>query len=423
MSEQTIERRSPESGTAERLLEAGISLIAEGGLRALTIRDLAARAGIAFPSVQHHFPSKGLLIDEIFSNIERRHCAVTADALAEIEPDGGEAALPEIISAVLADWCGGHRTLTIGAHEMLLAAHRDSRHARFGGGWIDGQSDVWMGLTRRLGLKLERKRVLFIVELLLGLSLMTFGCANQVEAALANNEIIRFAFADAKSKERFDPYWYRMQLARLDREELPIEDSGSTISDAGHPAAAKILDAGILIVAEEGASMLTFRGIAARAGVAIGSVTNNFQTRQKLTYSIYRHIQENITNANLRVPETTSSSDLPAPAPLPTRIAMMKRVLAGKPVLALASYDLMLAGARDPAFGPRAWRIRMTRGIYLLIRRGVIPAHPLLTQFRAHAHSLWSNAVVLLCGIRASDAAEKDNIVEQRMRVGFAHLG
>jgi AcrR family transcriptional regulator len=423
MTEQTIETRNLESGTAERLVEAGIALIADGGLRALTIRDVAARAGIAFPSVQHHFPSKALLIDEIFATIERRHSALTGDGLAEIGPDVDGAALPDIVSAVLADWCGRDRILTIGAHEMLLAAHRDPQYARFGKRWIEEQSNAWAGLVRRLGLKLDRKQALFIVELLLGLSLMTFGCANQVEAALANNEIIRFAFADAKHKERFDPSWYRMLLARLDREDLPIEDSGTTISGTAHPAAKKILDAGMLIVAEDGASALTFRAIAARAGVAIGSVTNNFQTRQKLTYSIYRHIQENITNANLRVPETTSPTDLRSPEPLANRIAMMKQVLASKPVLPLASYDLMLAGARDPAFGPRAWRIRMTRGVYLLIRRGAVPAQPLLSQFRAHAHSLWSNAVVLLCGIGASDGADRASLVEERMRVGFGRLG
>jgi hypothetical protein len=82
----------------------------------------------------------------------------------------------------------------------------------------------------------------------------------------------------------------------------------------------------------------------------------------------------------------------------------------------------MLAGARDPTFGRRAWRVRITRGVYLMIRRGVIPDQSLPTQFRAHVYSPWTNAVVLLCGIEASEPSDRAAPVEGRLRDGFDRL-
>ena len=428
MSEHGIQEGAAEGGTAGRLVDAGIALIADGGLRALTIRDVAASAGIAFPSVQYHFPTKALLVDEIFAAVERRHCAVTNQAVADFALErGGAAVLPEIVAAVLADWCAGQKTLTIAAHEMLLAAHRDPANAAFGPQWIAGQVGLWTGLLERLGLDGQPDMAHLIVELLLGLSLMTVGCDNPVDVALANGEIVRYAFADAAGRASFDPIWYRMFLAGAVRALSPLDDSevAGPVSGVAHPAARKILDAGIAIVAEEGAGALTFRGVAARAGVAISSVTNNFHTRQNLIYRIYRHVQDSIAEVSRRV-----SNDLPpaagfdpfGPQSLAFSMAQLKRVLAGEQPLFQAAYDLMLAGARDPTFGRRSWRVRITRGIYMMIRRGVVPDQPLATQFRAHVYSLWTNAVVLLCGIGAVQPGDRDKLVEARLRDGFDRL-
>jgi AcrR family transcriptional regulator len=330
--------------------------------------------------------------------------------------------LPGIVAAVLGDWCGQHRATTIAAHELLLVARRDPAYAEPGRRWIDGQLRVWSGLIGRLGLGDDPSLAAFVLELLLGLSLMTFGCDNPVEAALANDEIVRYAFADAEGRRAFDPRWYRMFLARADREVLPTEDAGvGSANDTAHPAARKILDAGIGIVAEEGSGALTFRGVAARAGVAISSVTNNFHTRENLIYSVYRRIQDSMAEVSLRAPP---SSPPPPPGDFvpDSQIALLKRVSTGEFPLFLAAYDLMLAGARDPRFGARAWRIRITRGVYLLVRRGVMPAPPLRAQFRSHVSSLWMNAVGLLSGIGGAAPEDRHALIEERLRAGFDRL-
>ena len=82
----------------------------------------------------------------------------------------------------------------------------------------------------------------------------------------------------------------------------------------------------------------------------------------------------------------------------------------------------MLAGARDPIFGRRAWRVRMTRGVYFLIRRGGLSPRRRWGSFRRIFQSLWSNAVGLLCGIVAAQPGDREAMVEERLRAGHDRL-
>src|SRR5690554_4952834 len=49
--------------TRATLVEAMIATIGEHGFEGLSVRDLAARAGISAGAVQHHFPSKSAMLE------------------------------------------------------------------------------------------------------------------------------------------------------------------------------------------------------------------------------------------------------------------------------------------------------------------------------------------------------------------------
>ena len=49
----------------DELLELAATMFAERGLRATTVRDIAARAGILSGSLYHHFSSKEEMVDEV----------------------------------------------------------------------------------------------------------------------------------------------------------------------------------------------------------------------------------------------------------------------------------------------------------------------------------------------------------------------
>ena len=72
----------------QRLLDAVVSVLVEEGFEGVSVRKVAARAGVSIGAVQHHFPTKdGMLsaaMNRASAEFERRLAArVPADATAE----------------------------------------------------------------------------------------------------------------------------------------------------------------------------------------------------------------------------------------------------------------------------------------------------------------------------------------------------
>jgi AcrR family transcriptional regulator len=418
------EDRPVENGTAQKLVQAGISLIARGGFRALTVRDVAAMASISFPSVQYHFPAKADLLAAVFTATATQHCQTLDSLLANVDPavmgpgTMGPDALPALANAVLADWCTTHAELTVAAHEMLLASYRDPALAGAGAAWIARQHAAWTGLIARTTGTPDPELAWFVLELLIGLSLTTLGCGRPIEAGIANQEILRFALGGASVWNTM-PIWYPAFLSEIDRQDRPGDaELSRTPMRSVHPAAEKILRAGMAIVAEEGSSMLTFRGVATRAGVAVTSVTNNFHTRENLVYRVYRRIQDDMAEISFR-----HGWDGPVEQP-PRDLfgTLLRTVMGDREPSFLAAYDLILAAARDERLSGNAWRMRLTRGIYLLVKRGVIPPPGPQSQFCSHIVSLWGIGVGLLHHIRGASFDERMALVEARLRAGLQRL-
>lgn len=57
--------------TRERLLQAAIDVILEEGAE-LSLRDVAAKAGVSAPTAYRHFPTKGELLEEVIGFIDRQ---------------------------------------------------------------------------------------------------------------------------------------------------------------------------------------------------------------------------------------------------------------------------------------------------------------------------------------------------------------
>jgi AcrR family transcriptional regulator len=68
------------------IVEAAWSLVAEEGLAALSIRDLAKRAGISTPTVYAYFDSKHAIYDAMFGQAAEQFHAVVSAPFTETEP-------------------------------------------------------------------------------------------------------------------------------------------------------------------------------------------------------------------------------------------------------------------------------------------------------------------------------------------------
>jgi len=93
---------APKSGTRERLLDAAEHLFATKGYEGASTRDIVAKSGDTIGSVNYHFGSKQVLLDEVIA----RRWHVIADArnkayATACETHGGPAPIGDVVKAIV----------------------------------------------------------------------------------------------------------------------------------------------------------------------------------------------------------------------------------------------------------------------------------------------------------------------------------
>jgi AcrR family transcriptional regulator len=78
--------RDEETGLRARLVDVGVELVAREGVQALTLREIARRAGVSHGAPRRHFPTHR----ELLSAIARRGFAELGERVATV-PGGGDA--------------------------------------------------------------------------------------------------------------------------------------------------------------------------------------------------------------------------------------------------------------------------------------------------------------------------------------------
>ena len=89
-------RAERRAATRDAILAGTLSLVTQGGWAAASMHDVARRAGVATGSLYRHFPSKGDLLAEVFTEAAGREQAL----VAEIAADTGEAPLARLAAAI-----------------------------------------------------------------------------------------------------------------------------------------------------------------------------------------------------------------------------------------------------------------------------------------------------------------------------------
>jgi AcrR family transcriptional regulator len=81
----TAKTEARRAATRERILDAALDQLAEGGYASASVNVIARRADIATGSVYRHFPSKSDLFAEVFRRASARELNVMADTAAHRE--------------------------------------------------------------------------------------------------------------------------------------------------------------------------------------------------------------------------------------------------------------------------------------------------------------------------------------------------
>src|SRR5919199_6972480 len=116
MAMSTPIKRPPRGDGRVALLEAAIRVGAHKGLRGLTLRSVAAEAGVSHGLVRHHFGSRQQLVDEALA-----HAARMSRTAGDLEPGTGD---PDDFSRALEDIVAQDPDVQAFQYEMAMEARR-----------------------------------------------------------------------------------------------------------------------------------------------------------------------------------------------------------------------------------------------------------------------------------------------------------
>src|SRR5215469_3823848 len=117
-------------------------------------------------------------------------------------------------------------------------------------------------------------------------------------------------------------------------------------TETSEPRRTEILEAALRIVAAGGPDAITFRRVAERAGVPLGSLTYYFESREDLLREAFRlYLAE--AAAFVRDVEEGSRSHTPSQV-IEMVMAIMRREFSDDPAMVRVEYELILYAVREP---------------------------------------------------------------------------
>jgi AcrR family transcriptional regulator len=148
----TAEHRVSTRGAAtrERLIDATVQALAEGGIRATTTKEIARRAGVTEPTLYLHFASK----DDLMRDTLRERLALPS-LVAEVPEDADKRPVADVLAELLRSLLAAHRKLlpTLGAalSEPTVLAYMHDQPMREGR--MDGVTRVrdWLASEQSAG--------------------------------------------------------------------------------------------------------------------------------------------------------------------------------------------------------------------------------------------------------------------------------
>jgi AcrR family transcriptional regulator len=117
---------SSPTATRERLLRAGLAIARRSGLRAVTVRGVAARAGANLGSFVHHFGTREAFVAEL---LERWYAPLLGRLDGAVHADGSPLRQLQALVMQLASWAVANAAFI--AHLVQDAAHGERAARRF----------------------------------------------------------------------------------------------------------------------------------------------------------------------------------------------------------------------------------------------------------------------------------------------------
>lgn len=260
--------------TKSRLIDALLDLWATAPADQITVRAVVCKAGAAQSAIHYHF-----------TDLERMYASASATALeaarawmvaqvSQLDPLAGvplpPAAQGSILAAIIAGWCGEQRRL---AMAWRYAPGRD---------WQGAWDGFWREVAQRIGLASHSD------------ALACFAAGEASRHLLVWNPPLDRSLLEETAAAIIS--W----LCRRQIDPDPVRSAFRVLAHHGYDAPAPlhdaraepITDAAAALLAEAGHTGVTFRAVAARAGVTLGKVIHVHGTKSALLHAALHRLYQ-----------------------------------------------------------------------------------------------------------------------------------
>lgn len=381
---------SDEDSSRQRVVEEAIALVAAGGVRGATLRDVAARCGASVASIAYLFGNKDGLIAECFAQVAARDRVHLAALAAEAEAMAIEPALAgPFLWTLCEEACGDRRTDMLVLIELWLSAAGNPRFAGICHAWLRARRDAFRGFAHFFG----ADPLAFDV---LGLHLLSESSfAVSCHGSAAYRLLARAGFVEAVARVAgLGSADASPALAALAARFFADPETGRAREPEGKggrgaESRARIVDATASIIEEEGLAAVTNRAVAERANVSLALTTYHFKSVTELAFAGILRVFEKV-NAGF----AQNAGNPPQAKAMLERIRSRSQPSGVERLRSRGMAEISLAAARSSALEPLGIAMRRQRGTitHASLGRG---ARSEVTRTRAASHALWSSAAFL----------------------------
>lgn len=384
--------------STNRLLDAAIARFAAGGMRAVSIREVARAAEVDPSAIQYRFGAKANLWGAALERAMDRDIGRLdefAEMLDVLQADHGLTADEEIalFASFAADSVAEWRDTTILWHALLIDGLRQRQPWPQAIRWFERRSNAWRAIAQRLALPSETAGDTLLLTIST-VEIYLLGMERGAARALYCDTFVRFMLTRLRGARR-DPQlgaWFstwcakrietRLEPGRVDHEKGPVR----ALSDA----VARLLLA-------HGAEEVTHRAIASEASLSLAATTRHFATLQDLLRAGYDRIGVNMLRNREEPEHNLHFTDPLAMARAVASTWLSDDAMQGRALTGLI--DLHIAAARDPTLLPIASAI-IAKLTELAARYFAAPnALGVSTSFEAHIHHATSQSLILFAAL------------------------
>lgn len=322
----------------QRIADAAIAAIAKSGIAGVTHRQVAREAGVSLAATTYYYQTKSDIIADAANQLLTAYVNAFRRFL-ERQPDKPGLTFRDFAMKLIINAAGKHRTGTLAWCEIILDAARHPETRTLARAWFARLGDVWLEIATAFGVPSERDAVRSAVDIVIGLLFVV------VPLGLSEHQVAAVLDGGADPAEAWRP------TGEAAAEEARPIRTGRKAEETRE----RILAAAIGILSAEGSAALTYRAVAARAGLTPAAPTYHFPSIDLLLEAAqarlfeaakdrYREIMAGVDYGGLDVERLTD---------LTTAVFLREATEFG--ALNLASMPIWLESGRDPHLRSTIW--------------------------------------------------------------------